>query len=229
MNNKGEVKKMRKKISPENFLKQFSQSSSSINILSSEITTSQLSDAMRKVTGQNGVLVGVKPVKNSFKIIGKAKTVKTSANDWGTVIKGIYESQKGDILVISCDRDDPAVWGEMASTSAQNQGLLGTIVYGAVRDIKGIKELDYPVFSRAVVPNAGKPLAEGEINISVICGRTTVNPGDLIMGDECGVVCVPEKIIDQVLEETYKILDNEKDILMRLKNGKSFLAILKIK
>jgi 3-hexulose-6-phosphate synthase len=184
---------------------------------------------MRKVTGQNGVLVGVKPVKNSFKIIGKATTVKTSANDWGTVIKGIYESQKGDILVISCDRDDPAVWGEMASTSAQNQGLLGTIVYGAIRDVKGIKELDYPVFSRAVIPNAGKPLAEGEINISVICGRTIVDPGDLIMGDECGIVCVPEKIIDEVFEETYKILDNEKDILMHLKNGKSFLDILKIK
>ncbi len=229
MNKKGEVKKKRKKISPENFLKQFSQRSSGFKILSSEITTSQLSDAMRKVTGQNGVLVGVKPVKNSFKIIGKATTVKTSANDWGTVIKGIYESQKGDILVISCDRDDPAVWGEMASTSAQNQGLLGTIVYGAIRDVKGIKELDYPVFSRAVIPNAGKPLAEGEINISVICGRTIVDPGDLIMGDECGIVCVPEKIIDEVFEETYKILDNEKDILMHLKNGKSFLDILKIK
>ena len=227
MNKRGEVKK--KKISPENFLKQFSKRSSSFKILSSKITTSQLSDAMRKVTGQNGVLVGVKPVKNSFKIIGKATTVKTSANDWGTAIKGIYESKKGDILVISCDRDDPAVWGEMASTSAQNQGLLGTIVYGAIRDVKSIKELDYPVFSRAVIPNAGKPLAEGEINISVICGRTIVDPGDLIMGDECGVVSVPEKIIDEVLEEVYKILDNENDILMQLKDGKSFLDILKIK
>ncbi len=226
MNKKGEVKKKRK-ISPENFLKEFSHRSSSLKILSSDVTTSQLSDAMRQVTGQNGVLVGVKPIKNSFKIIGKATTVKTSANDWGTVIKGIYESQKGDILVISCDRDDPAVWGEMASTSAQNQGLLGTIVYGAIRDVKGIKELDYPVFSRAVVPNAGKPLAEGEINISVICGRTIVDPGDLIMGDECGVVCVPEKIIDEVIEETYKILENEKDILMQIKDGKSFLDILK--
>ena len=55
---------------------------------------------MRKVTGQNGVLVGLKPLKRSFKIMGKATTVKTSANDWGTVIKGIYVSEKGNILVI---------------------------------------------------------------------------------------------------------------------------------
>jgi 3-hexulose-6-phosphate synthase len=226
MDKKGEVKK--NKISPENFLNQFSQKSSSYKRLSSDITTSQLSDAMRKVTEQNGVLVGVKPLKSSFKIMGRATTVKTSANDWGTVIKGIYASEKGNILVISCDRDDPAVWGELASTCAQNFGLSGTIVYGAIRDIKGIKNLDYPVFSRAVTPNAGNPIAKGEVNISVICGRTIVNPGDLIMGDECGVVSVPEEIIDDVIKEVYKILDNENYILQDLKDGKSFLDILKI-
>ena len=163
MNNKGEVD--REKLSPANFLKKFSQGSAKQNNLDLEITTSQLSDALRKVTGQNGVLVGTKPVKNSFKILGNATTVKTSANDWGTVIKGIYESNKGDILVISCDRDDPAVWGEMASTAAKKHGILGTVIYGASRDIVGIKELDYPVFSRATVPNAGNPVGKGEINI----------------------------------------------------------------
>ncbi|MFY9637810.1 MAG: RraA family protein [Methanobacterium sp.] len=226
MDKKGEVKK--NKISPENFLNRFSQKSSSYKRLCSDITTSQLSDAMRKVTGQNGVLLGVKPLKSSFKIMGRATTVKTSANDWGTVIKGIYASEKGNILVISCDRDDPAVWGELASTCAQNFGISGTVVYGAIRDIKGIKNLDYPVFSRTVTPNAGNPIAEGEVNISVVCGRTIVNPGDIIMGDECGVVSVPEEIINDVIKEAYKILDNENYILQDLKDGKSFLDILKI-
>jgi 3-hexulose-6-phosphate synthase len=227
MNRKGEVTK--EKISPENILNQFSRRSSISNILSSEITTSHLSDALRKVSGSNGVLVGVKPIKNSFKIMGKATTVKTSANDWGTVIKGIYASGKGDILVVSCDRDDPAVWGEMASTSSKQQGLLGTVIYGASRDIKGIKKLNYPVFSRAVIPNAGKPLAEGEVNIPVICGRTTVNPGDFIMGDECGVVSVPIEFVDKVFEEACNILEYEDLIVRHLKDGESFLEILGIK
>jgi 3-hexulose-6-phosphate synthase len=218
----------KKKLSPSNFLKQYTQRSSKSNNLSSKITTSQISDALMKVTGQNGVLVGIKPIKDSFKIIGKAITVKTSANDWGTVIRGIYESKKGNILVISCDRDDPAVWGEMASTSAKKQGILGTVVYGAIRDISGIKELDYPVFSRATVPNAGKPLKEGDVNIPIICGRTTVNPGDLIIGDECGVVSVPMEVIKEVFEEAYKILINEDHIVDELNNGKSFLDILGI-
>jgi 3-hexulose-6-phosphate synthase len=227
MNNKGEV--IREKLSPANFLKQFSHGSIKQRKLSSEITTSQLSDALRRVTGQNGVLVGTKPVKSSFNISGTATTVKTSANDWGTVINGIYEAEKGDILVISCDRDDPAVWGEMASTAAQNQGILGTVIYGASRDIVGIKELDYPVFSRATVPNAGNPIGEGEVNIPVTCGRTTVNPGDFIIGDECGVVSIPMEVIDTVLSEAYTILDNEYRIASQLNEGVSFLDILRKK
>ncbi len=224
MNNKGEVS--REKISPANFLKQFTQKSTKQNNLDLEITTSQLSDALRKITGQNGVLVGTKPIKNSFKILGNATTVKTSANDWGKVIEGIYKSEEGKVLVISCDRDDPAVWGEMASTAAKKRGILGTVIYGACRDTMGIKDLDYPVFSRAIVPNAGNPIVEGEVNIPVICGRTTVKPGDLIMGDECGVVSVPADVIDNVLTEAYKILANETNIADQLNNGKSFLDIL---
>jgi Demethylmenaquinone methyltransferase len=227
MNNKGEV--TRKKLSPTNFLKQFSQGSIKQKKLRSGITTSQLSDALRRITGQNGVLVGTKSIKRSFKIFGTATTVKTSANDWGTVINGIYEAEKGNILVISCDRDDPAVWGEMASTAAKKQGILGTVVYGAIRDIAGIKELNYPVFSRATVPNAGNPIGEGEVNIPIICGRTTIKPGDLIIGDECGVVSVPLEVIDTVLIEAYKILDNEDHITSQLNEGISFLDILRNK
>jgi 3-hexulose-6-phosphate synthase len=227
MNNKGEFS--REKLSPANFLKEFSHGSTKQKHLSLGITTSQLSDALRKITGQSGVLVGIKPIKSRFKIFGNATTVKTSANDWGTVINGIYESNKENILVISCDRDDPAVWGEMASTAAQKQGILGTVVYGASRDIAGIKELDYPVFSRSIVPNAGNPIGEGKVNIPVICGRITVKPGDFIMGDECGVVSVPEEAIENVLKEAYKILNNEDHIASQLNDGKSFLDILKNK
>lgn len=89
--------------------------------------------------------------------------------------------------------------------------------------------MNYPVFSRNTVPNAGSPLAEGKINIPVICGGTSVNPGDLIMGDECGVVSVPFKITEEVLKEAFTILKNEDRIVRQLDNGTSFLDILGIK
>jgi 3-hexulose-6-phosphate synthase len=216
----------RVKLSPESFFNEFSKKHTDFNLPDSKITTSQLSDAMRKVTGRNGVLKGIKPIKNGLKIIGKATTAKTSSNDWGTVIEGIYSAEIGDILVIKCDGDDPAVWGEMASKAAQKQGLVGTVIYGACRDVLGIKNLNYPVFSRDIIPNAGKPLNEGEINSPIICGGTTVHPGDIIMGDECGVVSVPFKLVEEVLEEAEIIINTEDKILNQLNDGKSFHEIL---
>lgn len=215
------------KVSPENVLEQFSHRTS-VKVPSSRIGTSQLSDAMRKVVGENGVLQGLKPIQSGLKISGPATTVYTSADDWGTVIKGIYTAKKGNILVISCDNDATAVWGELASTAAKIQGLEGTVIFGSSRDLNGINNLGYPVFSRDIIPNAGNPLAHGEINIPVMCGDVTVNPGDFIMGDDCGVVRVPKDILENVIKEAYRIIRNEDDILNQLNHDKSFLDILKL-
>ena len=119
--------------------------------------------------------------------------------------------------------------GELASNAAQKQGLTGTVIYGSSRDVAGIKKLNYPVFSRDIIPNAGKPLDEGAVNITVNCGSTTINPGDFIMGDECGVVCVPKEITEEILREAYKIVDNEDHIVRQLDSGRSFLDILGFK
>ncbi len=223
------IGKSKQKLSPKSFLDEFSRKKAMSNILNSNITTSQLTDALRNITGQNGILEGLKPVKSSVKIVGKAVTAKTSADDWGTAIKAIYAAKKGDIIVITCDNDGTAVWGELASTTAQKRGIVGTVISGACRDISGIKNLNYPVFSKNIVPNAGTPLFEGKINVPVTCGCTRVNPGDLIMGDECGVVSVPLEITEEVLKEAFNILNNEDRILRKLDEGISFLDILGIK
>lgn len=218
----------KQKLSPKNLLKQFAPKHSDKIVVNPKITTSQISDALMKLTGEHGVLEGIKPI-DDFKIIGKATTVKTSSNDWGTVIKGIYAAEKGNVLVISCDDDNTAVWGELASTAANIQGIIGTVVSGASRDSAGIKNLGYPVFSRNVVPNAGSPIAEGEVNIPLICGDTTINPGDLIIGDECGVVCVPDEISSKVLLESQIIIDKENELTAKLNQSKSFMDLLRIK
>lgn len=217
----------KQKLSPESFLEQFTNKHSDKSAFDPDITTSQLSDAMMKINGETGVLEGLKPISD-FKVFGKATTVQTSADDWGTVIKGIYAAEKGDVLIISCDDDDIAVWGELASAAAKKQGIAGTVVYGASRDSSGIIDLDYPVFSKIVRPNAGKPLCKGEINKPIICGTTTVKTGDLIVGDECGVVSIPGEISSKVLKEAEDILKNENNIFKQLNKGKTFIDILNI-
>ncbi|ADZ10546.1 Dimethylmenaquinone methyltransferase [Methanobacterium lacus] len=217
----------KQKLSPETFLKKFA-SKSSEEPAYPDVTTSQFSDALTKLTGKNGVLVNIKPI-DDFKIIGRATTVKTSSNDWGTVIKGIYSAKKGDVLVISCEDDQTAVWGELASEAAKIRGLSGTVVIGASRDSAGIKSLKYPVFSRNVVPNAGKPLTEGEININLTIEDTIIKPGDLIIGDECGVVSVDQKMVSEVMKVAMKIVSNETEISSKLNQNISFMEILGIK
>jgi len=221
--------KSRKKLSPRSFLDEFSHKGVIPRILNSKISTSQLSDALMNITGQNGILKGLKPVKSCFRIIGKAVTVETSANDWGTAIKGIYSAKKGDILIISCDNNETAVWGELASTTAQKLGIVGTVISGACRDISGIKKLNYPVFSSDIVPNAGYPLSKGEINIPVLCGEIVVNPGDLIMGDECGVIHIPLEVSEEVVKEAFNIILKEDNIIKDLNKGISFLDVIGVK
>lgn len=217
-----------KELSAESLLKNFSKELALSKLWNSSVTTSNLSDALRHVAGENGVLTGVKPVKEGLRIMGKATTVETASDDWGTVIQGIYAAKRGDVLVIKCSADDPAVWGEMASSTAQKRGVVGTVIHGSARDISGIKSLNYPVFSRDVIPNAGDAKAEGRLNVPVECGKTTVNPGDFIMGDECGVVCVPQGILEDVFREAFSIVDNEDEIVAKIKKGSSFLEILGI-
>ncbi|HHT19409.1 MAG: RraA family protein [Euryarchaeota archaeon] len=193
-----------------------------------DVTTSQISDALKNLTGKYGVIQGVKPIKKNLKINGRVVTVKTKQNDWGTPLKAIENAQKNDIIFISCDGDEIAVWGELFSKYSQKRGLGGTVIFGAMRDIEAVYNLDYPVFSRAIVPNAGEPKANGETNINLECSGVKVKPGDWIFGDDCGVVVIDKELVDNVIEEAVKIKMNEDEILSQLEEGAFLSDILSI-
>jgi 3-hexulose-6-phosphate synthase len=219
-------------VSAELLLEQFSSKKIDekidVEVKNLHITSSQISDALKNLTGEDGVIPKVKPVKNDLRIVGRIITVKTNQNDWGTSLKAIETANKGDIIFICGDGDDIALWGELFSKYAQQQGLGGTVIYGAMRDVKGVNDLNYPVFSRAIVPNAGNPSADGETNISLECGGVEVKPGDWVFGDDCGVVLVPENILKKVIKEAIQIKKNEDKILRKLHEGASLSDILGI-
>lgn len=214
-----------KKISPESLLKKFSSKYS--KVLKSDITTSQLSDALIRVTGKTGVLPDIKPL-NGLKAFGKVVTVKTKSEDWGTVLNAIDIAQKGEIIFICSEKDDEALWGELTSKNAQMKGIAATIVYGAVRDVTAIKKLNYPVFSKKIVPNAGNPKGEGEVNVPLKCGNVTVKPADMIIGDENGVVVIPKEHLDDVIDEVLDIKKREAEIIRQLEAGISLSEIMGI-
>ena len=212
-------------ISPEGLLKRFSREPS-FSHFKDKLSTPQLSDALKNLLDYNPVIPGVKPLSDEYKILGKIVTIQTASNDWGTVLKGIDLADKGDILFISVDKEDSAVWGELTSKTSKIKGIGGTVVYGAVRDAAAIRNLEYPVFARSIVPNAGAPLAEGKVNIPVQCGDITVNPHDVALGDDCGVIVVPGKLFTQAISNALQIKKDEEEIVKKMDEGYSLSTII---
>lgn len=219
-------------ISAESLLREFSSQKMGKNMDFSlkdlGISTSNISDALKNLTGQYGVIPGVKPIKDDLKISGRVVTVKTQQDDWGTSLKAVETAKEGEIVFICCDGDEIGVWGELFSKYAQKKGVQSTVIYGAMRDVEGVRQLDYPVFSRSIVPHAGKPLSEGEIRIPIECGGVKVNTGDWIFGDDGGVVVVAEEILQKVISEAVNIKKNEDEILHQIEEGTSLSDILGI-
>lgn len=216
-------------ISPEAILEKFSAPKKEDDFSPPELPTSQISDALKSITCENGVIHGIKPIKNNIKVMGRVVTAKTDPEDWGTALKGIDAAQKGDVLFIDAENSYSAVWGELTSSSSQEKGIAGTIIFGAVRDVEAVRNLNYPVYSCHIVPCAGEPKGEGEINIPLECGGVKVKPGDWIIGDDCGVVVVPAKYFKEVMEAASQIKEKETEIIIRLKDGWSLSEILGIK
>ena len=181
-------------------------------------STDNVSDAMKNLYKTTGVIENIKSISDNCEFIGPVVTCETNSDDWGTGIKAIYEAKEGDVLFIKCSDSDVAVWGELASTAAQNQGLKATIIYGASRDTEGIVELGYPVYSLEIRPNAGFAYTKGSINKDVVIDDMIISPGDILMGDRDGVVLIKKDDVDEVLEEVNNIKKFENNCIKEMKN-----------
>jgi 3-hexulose-6-phosphate synthase len=219
-------------ISPDSLLGKFSSKKTyfkQIESASEELTTPQVSDALKRLTGKSGVIPFIRPITENTKISGLVLTAKTKSEDWGTILKAIEAAKIGEILFIDSEDENNAVWGEITSKYAQKKGLEGTVVSGAVRDVGAIRDLNYPVFSRSIVPNAGEPKAEGQINVCLIYGEVQIKPGDWLIGDECGVVVVPAELFQEVMDQASNIKKEEEKILNHIEDGQSLSEIFGLK
>ncbi|HEX2912003.1 MAG TPA: RraA family protein [Chloroflexia bacterium] len=163
------------------------------------IPTTSLSDAMQ---GLNNLDPVIKPLKEEYKIAGRAFTVKMPVGDNSAVLKALREAQPGDILVVDAKGDMyRAIAGDFVVGLAQTLGLGGIVVDGVVRDVVAIKQLNFPVFCRGTTVAASGKFGTGEINLPISCGGVSVQPGDLIVGDADGVVVVPRASEHEILKK----------------------------
>jgi 4-hydroxy-4-methyl-2-oxoglutarate aldolase len=176
-----------------------------------KLPTTCISDALKGLTTMD---YSIKPLRESYKIVGRALTVNMPAGENRAVLRAIREARPGDILVIDAKGDTSrAIAGDFIIGMAKTMGLSGIVVDGVIRDIIGIKQLDFPVFCKGTTVAAGNKLEQGEINVPISCGGATVYPGDIIVGDVDGVVIVPQSNEDEILEKAAKkfIKDQERE------------------
>ncbi|MFV1958193.1 MAG: 3-hexulose-6-phosphate synthase [Planctomycetota bacterium] len=185
-----------------------------------EVSTPNLTDAMHRAPCWTGFHLTA-PQK---RMVGRAVTVRTMPGDWAKPVEAIDACGPGDVLVIEAGGRPPAVWGELATHSARNQGLAGVVVLGAIRDTRDIEAVGVPVFGLAVAANAGEPKGFGEIGVVVRWDGIPCHPGDWVVGDVDGVVVVPRARAVEVANRAMYCLEAENRIRAEIGDGRSTLA-----
>lgn len=169
----------------------------------------------------------IRPLGAGTKLFGVARTVRC-AGDFLSVIRALADSRAGEVLVVDCQGETRAVAGELFSTEAKRRGLAGFVVDGSVRDSAAIRRLEFPVYSRSVHPMAGTTKQLMETQVSVRCGGVIVNPGDLVFGDDDGVIVGSPEEFSRLLPLAEAVNGREAGVLERMGRGESLFEMLNL-
>ncbi len=192
----------------------------------SKVSAPNIADAMHT----RGSMTGIMPfIGRNVKMIGKAVTVRTMDGDWAKVVEAIDHCGEGDVIVVDVHGGEMAVWGELASWSSKVRGISGIVIDGAIRDVDSIIDMGFPAFARSRRPAAGEPKGLGEIGVEITCGGQTVKPGDWIVGDESGVVVIPQKDAMEIANRAIDVMEREERIREEIKRGSTLSKVISLK
>jgi RraA family protein len=179
--------------------------------------TSIISDNLARLPGA----LKLRPFHRSGSMVGTALTVRTTPGDNLFIHKALYLVRPGDVLVVDGGGDESrALIGEIMSFIASSRGASGVVIDGAVRDTGALARSDFPVFARAANHRGPYKNGPGEINVPVSIGGLIVEPGDIVVGDEDGVVAFPQSIAPELLAAVRAQEEREAEILQSIREGR---------
>ncbi|MFG2024854.1 RraA family protein [Streptomyces sp. NPDC048825] len=186
------------------------------------LDTSHVSDALDRL-GIGGQCLGIMPLDRTFRLAGRAFTVRYGpvGTDPGTVGDYIDDLEPDSLVVLdNAGRMDATVWGDLLTATASRRGIGGTVIDGVCRDSDRALELGYPVYSRGRWMRTGKDRVRVDgYQVPVTIGGVRVEPGDLLLGDADGVVAIPVGRAEEVIAAAEQIRDAENRIRADVEQG----------
>jgi RraA family protein len=181
------------------------------------LAVSLLSDNMARSSGA----VGLTPYHRPKPMAGTAVTVRTRAGDNLAIHRAFDFCRPGDVLVIDGAGElTQALMGDIMASFAESLGVQGLVIDGAIRDVGSIRARDFPVYARGVTHRGPYKNGPGEINVAVTVGGMVVHPGDIIVGDEDGVLAIAPADVAAVIEGARLQGKKEEAALRSIAQGK---------
>ncbi|WOH63768.1 RraA family protein [Bradyrhizobium sp. BWA-3-5] len=179
--------------------------------------TSVISDNLDRLAGA----VGLRPFHRSGRMVGTAFTVRTRPGDNLAIHRALELIGPGDVIVVDGGGDETrALVGEIMKNIAEKRGAAGYVIDGAIRDVVAFAGADFPCFARAVIHRGPYKSGPGTINVPVSIGGSVIAPGDIVVGDEDGVVSFPAAIADSLIKAVQTQIAREDETLKAIREGR---------
>ncbi len=186
------------------------------------IDTASISDANK---GLRVLPTGIRRLSPGGRMVGRVVTA-AARGDLMSVIGALELGTANDVLVVSAGVDDLAVAGELFCTEAARRDMAGVVIDGLCRDSAMVARLGMPVYSRGVTPRAAPAQMVPVVQVPVVIGDVEVRPGDLMLGDDDGIVVGSEAEFESALDDAEAIQVREKALRISIENGRSLLDAL---
>jgi RraA family protein len=181
------------------------------------LPVANISDCMTRMTAGGPRL---RPMHKGGALAGPALTVKCRPGDNLMIHKALTMAQPGDVIVVDAGGDlTNALFGELMTATAIQRGVAGIVLNGAVRDAEEIGRGTFPLYAAGVTHRGPYKDGPGEINVPIAIDGMVIHPGDLIVGDADGLLCVPYEEAEALLAATHKKMDAEKKTLADIAAG----------
>ncbi|TAM75682.1 RraA family protein [bacterium] len=194
-------------------------------------TISSFSSAtLHEAFGRRGAIPSaIKPVTHGMRIYGSAFTVLSPPQDNLMLHKAIYAAKRGDVLVVGVSGFyEAGYWGEVMSVAAMARQLAGLVIDGCIRDANEIAAMGFPTFARGTCIRGTSKYGGGALQVPIVLGDVVANPGDLIVGDDDGVVVIPSGEAEALATAAGERIEYEADVMRRLRAGETTLAIFNL-